>query len=349
MNKIRIAFFDTKPYDKASFDTENIDFQYQISYFDSKLSAQTVSLTKGFDVVCAFVNDSLDPTVIDGLIENKIQLIALRCAGYNNVDLKKAYRNIHVVRVPAYSPYAVAEHAVALMLTLNRKTHKAYYRTRDNNFNINGFLGFDMHEKTAGIIGTGKIGQKIISILNGFGMTVSAYDKFPNNKIAQELNFKYTSLDNLYIHSDIISLHCPLNTETHHLINKNAIKKMKTGVMIINTSRGGLIDTKALLENLKDGKIGSAGLDVYEEESEYFFEDFSSQILTDDILARLLTFPNVLITSHQGFFTKEALSNIARTTLSNVKNYFEKDELKNEICYKCDSDSCLKEKEGKCF
>ncbi|MBN1799654.1 MAG: 2-hydroxyacid dehydrogenase [Spirochaetales bacterium] len=346
---MKIAFFDTKPYDKKSFDEENTNFNFDISYFDSKLTGQTVSLTHGFDVVCAFVNDTLSSGVLEALKQNGIKLIAMRCAGYNNVDLKKAYKNVHVVRVPAYSPYAVAEHAVAMMLTLNRKTHKAYSRTRDNNFSINGFLGFDMHGKTAGIIGTGKIGQKIMSILNGFGMEVLAYDKFPKNDLEKSLDFEYTELASLYLQSDIISLHCPLNAETRHIISKKSIEKMKDGVMIINTSRGGLIDTQALLDNLKTGKIGAAGLDVYEEESDYFFEDFSSQILTDDVLARLLTFPNVLITSHQAFFTKEALGNIAETTLHNIKDYFEKDKLPNEICYRCDSDSCLKEKLGRCF
>ncbi|MBN2738377.1 MAG: 2-hydroxyacid dehydrogenase [Spirochaetales bacterium] len=348
-NQARIAFFDTKPYDKISFESENLSFGFQISFFESKLTRQTASLAAGFNVVCAFVNDTLDSDVLEILKSQGIKLIALRCAGYNNVDLKKAYRNIHVVRVPAYSPYAVAEHAAALMLTLNRKTHKAYNRTRDNNFSINGFLGFDMHGKTAGIIGTGKIGQKLISILKGFGMSILAYDKFPAQKLEIELGFRYTSLEEIYKNSDIITLHCPLNSETHHLVNESTISSMKKGVMLINTSRGGLIDTKALLKNLKTGKIGSAGLDVYEEESDYFFEDFSSQILDDDVLARLLTFPNVLITSHQAFFTKEALSNIAQTSLNNIQDFFQKDELPNEICYKCEADSCLKKSQGKCF
>lgn len=349
MNKLKIAFFDTKPYDKVSFEKENKNFTFSISYFETKLTEQTASLAHGFDVVCAFVNDTLNEEVLSRLIQNGTKLVAMRCAGYNNVDLKKAYKNIHIVRVPAYSPYAVAEHAVALMLTLNRKTHKAYTRTRDNNFSIDGFLGFDMHGKTAGIIGTGKIGQKIIAILNGFGMKVLAFDKFHNKNLAKNLNFKYTDLDTLYTHSDIISLHCPLNSETHHLIDNQSISEMKEGVMIINTSRGGLIDTGVLLDNLKTGKIGAAGLDVYEEESEVFFEDFSSKILTDDVLARLLTFSNVLITSHQAFFTNEALSNIAQTTMNNIKNYFEKDELPHEVCYRCDSGTCLKDKTGKCF
>jgi D-lactate dehydrogenase len=349
MNPIKIAFFDAKPYDKEFFNRENTHFNYSITYYDSRLSEHTAVLTRGFDVVCAFVNDSLDAGVLDILIKNNIRLIALRCAGYNNVDLKKAYKNIHVVRVPSYSPYAVAEHAAALMLTLNRKIHKAYYRTRDNNFNINGLLGFDMHGKTAGVIGTGKIGRKIISILNGFGITILGYDKYPEKDLETRYNFTYVDLDRLYKESDIISIHCPLNNETYHIINEDSIHIMKKGVMIINTSRGGLVDTKALIQGLKTEKIGAAGLDVYEEESEYFFEDYSSHILSDDTLARLLTFPNVIITSHQGFFTQEALGNIARTTLDNIKSFLESDRIQNEICYRCDEPECLKKKTGKCF
>lgn len=346
---LKIAFFDTKPYDRISFDIENTKFGFSIIYFESKLTEQTASLAKDFDVVCAFVNDVLNAQVLGSLTGNNVKLVAMRCAGYNNVDLKKAYKNIHVVRVPAYSPYAVAEHAVALILTLNRKTHKAFSRTRDNNFSINGFLGFDMYGKTAGVIGTGKIGQKLISILNGFGIKVLAYDKFPNEELAGKLGFVYTDLDTIYSESDILSLHCPLNTETHHMIDNDSISRMKDNVMIINTSRGGLIDTVSLIENLKTGKIGSAGLDVYEEEGDYFFEDYSSQIITDDILARLLTFPNVLITSHQAFFTREALSNIANTTLTNISDYFKRNVLPNEVCYRCDENTCPKEKTGRCF
>ncbi len=247
----------------------------------------------------------------------------MRSAGYNNVDLKAAYQSIHVVRVPAYSPYAVAEHAVALMLSLNRKIHRAYYRIRDGNFSINGLLGFDMHQKTLGVIGLGKIGKCLINIAFGFGMKVVVYDKFEDENYAKEKAFQYVSLEELYKESDIISLHCPLNSETNHLINQESIREMKKGVMIINTGRGKLIKTEALIEGLKNGMVGSAGLDVYEEESEYFFEDFSDSMIEDDVLARLLTFPNVLITSHQGFFTKEALGNIAKTTLENIKEYFE--------------------------
>lgn len=347
MNK-RIAFFDAKPYDRKSFDTINKNFGFDITYFDAHLNPDTVKLTKGFDVICAFVNDNIDKEVIMHLVEHGVRLIALRCAGYNNVDFKVAYGKIHVVRVPAYSPYAVAEHAVALMLSLNRKTYKAYYRTRDGNFSINGLLGFDMTGKTAGVVGTGKIGKCLIPILKGFGMNVLAYDPYPDEEYAKEKKFEYVTLEKLYKNSEIISLHCPLNAGTEHMINEKTISQMKDGVMIINTGRGKLIHTEALVNGLKSGKIGLAGLDVYEEESEYFFEDLSTEMIADDILARLLTFPNVLITSHQGFFTSEALHNIAETTLENITEYFNEGYLKNEICYKC-GDSCLKKQNKRCF
>lgn len=349
MKKIKIAVFDSKPYDIESFDSMNKNYNFNIKYFKNHLNEDTVSLTKGFDVVCVFVNDHLSKQIIDTLKENNIKLIALRCAGYNNVDLTAAYKKVHVVRVPAYSPYAVAEHAASLILTLNRKTHKAYYRTRDNNFNINGLLGFDMHGKTAGIIGTGKIGKILINILKGFGMHVLAADNYPDKVFAKEKNIKYVELEELYEKSDIISLHCPLTKETYHMIDEQSIKKMKPGVMIINSSRGQLIDTKALIDGLKSKKIGSAGLDVYEEESEYFFEDLSGEIVDDDVLARLLTFNNVLITSHQAFFTKEALENISTTTFNNIKDYFSNKELINEICYQCNETNCRKNEKGRCF
>jgi D-lactate dehydrogenase len=253
--------------------------------------------------------------------------------------------------VPAYSPYAVAEHAAALMLSLNRKTHRAYYRVRDNNFSINGFLGFDMNGKIAGIIGMGHIGSILAKILNGFGMKVLVYDPFPKEDLAKKYNFKYAELDELYKKSDIISLHCPLNQDTFHLINSESIKKMKTGVMIINTGRGQLIDTEDLVEGLKSEKIGYAGLDVYEEESDYFFEDKSDEIILDDVLARLNSFNNVIITSHQAFFTKEALKNIASTTMNNIRDFFEKNQLDNEICYRCGKIPCPKKDPDvkKCF
>ena len=353
MGKIKVAFFDTKQYDKDFFDEANKEFGFDIKYFQSRLSENNVIVTKDTDTICAFVNDIISKEIADALYDNGITLIALRCAGYNNVDLKAVFGRIHVVRVPAYSPGAVAEHAVALMLSLNRKIHKAYYRTRDSNFNINGLLGFDMAGRTVGIIGTGKIGVFISKILKGFDMRVLAYDKFPNKENEKRYEFSYVDLDTLYRVSDIITLHCPLTPDTMHLIDKSSIKKMKDGVMIINTGRGKLINTVDLIEALKNGKVGNAGLDVYEEESEYFFEDYSSTIISDDVLARLLIFPNVLITSHQGFFTKEALTNIAKTTLSNIKLYFEENKLPNEICYRCSEfDSgkpCRKEKTGSCF
>jgi D-lactate dehydrogenase len=353
MNKLKIAFFDVKQYDRDFFNEANREFGFDIKYFQSRLSENNVIVTKGSDAVCVFVNDTINNKVADALYENGITLITLRSAGYNNVDLKAVFGRIHVVRVPAYSPSAVAEHAVALMLSLNRKIHKAYYRTRDSNFNINGLLGFDMSGRTVGIIGTGKIGVLVSKILNGFNMKVIAYDKFPDKNNEKKYGFSYVDLDTLYKKSDIITLHCPLNPETMHIIDKKSINKMKDGVMIINTSRGKLINTVDLIKALKNGKVGNAGLDVYEEESEYFFEDYSSTVISDDVLARLLTFPNVLITSHQGFFTKEALQNIAKTTLNNIRLYFEEDKLPNEICYRCSEYgsrvSCRKEKTGSCF
>lgn len=347
--KPKIAFFDAKPYDREFFDPVNASYHYPIKYFTSRLHLDNVALTRDFDVVCAFVNDQITREIAEKFIQNGVRLIALRSAGYNNVDLRAVYKRIHVVRVPAYSPYAVAEHAVALMLSLNRKIHKAYYRTRDNNFNINGLLGFDMHEKTAGVIGTGKIGKCAIDILTGFGMRVLAYDLYPDTEYARDKQIEYTDLDTLYRESDILTLHCPLTPENVHMINAESIDRMKKGVMIINTGRGKLIDTKDLIEGLKSRKIGAAGLDVYEEETEYFFEDFSQEGVDDDVLARLTTFPNVLITSHQGFFTREALTHIAQTTLENIRLFFEENELPNEICYRCKEPTCLKKKTGKCF
>lgn len=348
MSKKKIFFYDSKPYDEKVFKQSNEKYNFEIEYFDGHLNYKTVSLSKGYDAVCCFVNDKVDKKVISILKKTGIKLVALRSAGYNNVDLKSAYGNIHVVRVPAYSPYAVAEHAVALMLSLNRKTHRAYYRTRDRNFSINGLLGFDMHSKTLGVLGTGKIGKCLINIALGFGMKVVAFDKFKDEDYAKEKGFKYVELEQLYRKSDIISLHCPLNSETYHLVNEQSIKKMKKGVIIINTSRGKIIETESLLKALKSGHIGSAGLDVYEEESEYFFEDFSNSMIEDDTLARLLTFPNVLVTSHQAFFTKEALENIANTTLENIKEYFNGGFLKNEICYRCNK-KCKKKQKKRCF
>ncbi|MGC8765408.1 MAG: 2-hydroxyacid dehydrogenase [Brevinematia bacterium] len=348
----RILFYDSKPYDIEYFEANNKEYGYELKFFKEKLDTETVLLANGYNVVCLFVNDDVNEKVIKKLKEYNIELIALRCAGYNNVDLKSALNErIHVVRVPAYSPYAVAEHTVALMLTLNRKIHKAYLRTRELNFSINGLLGFDMHGKTVGVIGTGQIGKVVIQILNGFGMKIIAYDLYRDEDFARKANFEYVGLDGIYSESDIITLHCPLTPETKYIINKDSISKMKDGVMIINTSRGKLIDTRALIDGLKSGKIGGAGLDVYEEESDYFFEDYSTQILTDDVLARLLTFPNLIITSHQAFFTKEALTNIAKTTLQNIKDFYDGKPLKNEVCYRCGQNiqNCDRMKKGRCF
>lgn len=343
---MRIAFFDTKPYDEKSFNEQNAQYGFDIKYFEYKLNRETATLARGYEVVCAFVNDTLDKEVIDVLYQGGVRLIAMRCAGYNNVDFEAAFNKIHVVRVPAYSPYAVAEHALALIMSLNRKTHKAYSRTRENNFNINGLLGFDLRGKKIGVVGTGKIGRIFAEICQGIGMEVLAYDKYPDPKAP----FHYVSLENLYAESDIISLHCPLLKDTHHLINDASIDLMKNNVMIINTSRGGLIDTEALIRGLKDKQVGSAGLDVYEEESDYFFEDFSEEIIDDDILARLLSFPNVLVTSHQAFFTREALVNIATTTLESIKAFKEEALLVNEICYNCDKKAdCKSEDRKRCF
>ncbi len=345
----KIAFFDAKPYDNQFFDAANREYGFEIKYFPTRLNEDSVSLARGFDAICAFVNDDLSPPVIRQLEEMGIGIVGLRSAGFNHVDLQAAFRHVHMVRVPAYSPYAVAEHAAALMLSLNRKTHRAYYRTRDNNFSINGFIGFDMNGKTAGIIGTGRIGLALVNILRGFGMRVIAYDAMPRESAAGEYGFDYVSLEELYRQSDIISLHCPLTPETHHLVNSSSIAKMKPEVMIINTSRGQLVDTGALIDAIREQRIGSAGLDVYEEEGDYFFEDLSNETIEDDKLARLLTFPNVLVTSHQAFFTREALTNIASTTLSNLKAFFDGAPLDNEICYQCSDPECRKEHEGRCF
>ena len=321
----KIAFFDTKKYDIESFDRNNSKFE--IIYYEDKLNKKTVVLANGCDAVCAFVNDDINKEVIDLLYSFGIKVLLLRCAGYNNVDIKYAYNKIHILRVPAYSPNAVAEHAMALLLCLNRKIHKAYLRTRDFNFNINGFTGFDLAGKRVGVIGTGKIGVEFISICKGFKMDVVAYDPYPN----PNLDVKYVTLDELFNTSDVISLHCPLTNSTKHLINEEAIKKMKDNVVIINTSRGGLIDSKALLYALHDKKIKAAGLDVYEEEANLFFEDNSNEIIQDDVLALLISLPNVIITSHQGYLTEEALDNIASITLKNFDDYLNGLNLENEI------------------
>ena len=328
---LRIAFFDAKSYDIESFNAVNKDYNFDIRYYQERLSISTVPLAKGADVVCIFVNAECDAQVIDELINNGVKLIALRCAGFNNVDLKAAEGRIRVTRVPAYSPHAVAEYAVSLMLSLNRKIYRAVNRTRDGNFTLNGLLGPDMYGKTAGVIGMGRIAKELIKILHGFGMNVMAYDLYPDHEFAKQYDVKVVSLDELYANSDIISLHCPLTPDTKFLINQDSIAKMKKGVMIINTGRGKLINTEDLIEGLRSKQVGSAGLDVYEEEREYFYEDKSDKMIDDDVLARLLMVPNVVLTSHQAFFTAEALHNIAVSTLDSVKEFAEGKDLTCEV------------------
>lgn len=323
----KIAFFDMKPYDLEWFDKLNTE--YEIDYYSEKLTYLTARLAKGYDGVIAFVNDTLNSKTINQLYEFGVKVIALRCSGYNNVNMKAAHDKITIMRVPVYSPYAVAEHSMALFLSLNRKIHKAYNRTRDFNFSLNGLTGFDLYGKTVGVIGTGKIGQIFIKICKGFGMNVIAYDPY---KIDNP-DFTYVDLDTLYKESDVISLHCPLIKSTEYMLNAEAFSMMKDGVYIINTSRGGLIESEALLNALKTQKVAGAGLDVYEEETELFFEDFSSEIIDDDILARLVSLPNVIITSHQAFLTDEALKNIAEITLKNLDDFFNGINSENEIHY----------------
>ena len=323
----KIAFFDTKPYDKVWFDKLNTDFE--IKYIESKLTPDTAPAARGCKAVVVFVNDIISSDVIDELCEIGVKLIALRCAGYNNVDLKYAKDKINIVRVPVYSPYAIAEHTMALLLGVNRKIPRAFIRTRDFNFSLNGLTGFDLHGKTAGVIGTGQIGRIFIDICKGFGMKVIAYDPYP----AQGCDIEYVSFDKLLAESDVISLHCPLTTETRYIINEASITKMKDGAVILNTSRGQLIDTDALLQALKDKKISGAGLDVYEEETELFFEDYSSTIIQDDVLSLLVSLPNVIMTSHQAFLTEEALQKIAEVTLLNLKQFFNGEALQNSVVY----------------
>ena len=344
---IKVAFFDAKAYDKPSFELYGGEHGIRFKYLEAKLNEDTVDFAKGCEAVCVFVNDTVNAAVIEKLYEYGVRLIALRSAGYNNVDLQAAFGKIHVVHVPAYSPYAVAEHAIALLLTSVRRIHKAYNRTREFNFSLNGLTGFDFHGKTVGVVGTGKIGRIFINICRGFGMNVIAYDLFP----AKDSGIEYVSLDELLERSDIISLHCPLTDETRHMINADAIGKMKKGVVIVNTSRGGLIDAEALLEGIKARKIGAACLDVYEEEADVFFEDRSGHILNDDLLSRLISMPNVIVTSHQAFLTEEALNNIAETTVNNILSCFEKDgACDNELCYRCGNiEQCKKQRKGKCF
>ena len=329
---MKIAFFDTHSYDKKSFVEANKAFNYEIDFRDYKLNENTALTAQGYDVVCVFVNDVVNAEVIKTLADCGVKLIALRCAGFNNVDLKAAAAaGIKVVRVPAYSPYAVAEHGVALLMSLTRHIPQAYLRTKTANFNIEGLTGRDLFGLTAGILGTGKIGRIMADILMGFGMKIIAYDPFPNEQWAKEKNIEYVGLDEIFKRSDVLSLHCPLTEETKHVVNHDRMKMMKHDAVIINTGRGALIDSKALVHALKHEHIGGIGMDVYEEESKYFFSDWSTDIMTDDTLARLLTFPNVIITGHQAFLTTNALKNLAETTLENIKAFAAGAELVNEV------------------
>lgn len=327
---MKILFYGTKKYDEQSFSWHLEKYpEISIKFIESNLYEETAALSKGYDAICAFVNADLGTSVIQVLHENNIQLILMRCAGYNNIDLDAARQyNIKILRVPGYSPEAVAEHAMALVLTANRHTHKAYIKCRENNFALNGLMGVNLYGKTAGIIGTGKIGQAMAKICQGFGMKVIGYDAFPDSSLDY---LTYVPLKELLETSDLISLHCPLTDETHHIINAKSIRQMKDGVMLVNTSRGGLIKTDDLIEGIRDHKFFAVGLDVYEEETDFVYEDMSEQIMPRSTMARLLSFPNVTITSHQGFFTKEALSSIASTTLENADAFLTGKPLTNEV------------------
>ena len=321
----KIAFFDTKPYDRTYFDKYGKN--YEITYFEEKLNHHTAKITEGFDGVCAFVNSNINKMAIERMHERGVQILAMRCAGFSNVDIAAAAGKLAVVRVPAYSPHAVAEHALALLLALNRRIYRAYIRTRDFNFNINGLTGIDLYGKTAGIIGTGKIGRTFIDLCRGLGMKVIAYDPYP----AEGSGIEYVALDTLFRESDVISLHCPLTESSYHIIDREALGKMKDGAFLLNTSRGALVDSEALLEVLTAGKLRGAALDVYEEEANLFYEDMSDKIIKDDTLALLVSRPNVLITSHQAFLTEEALDNIASVTIQNFDEFFAGKPLTNEI------------------
>ena len=344
---MKIAFFDAKPYDKPAFERYGRKYGAALKYFETRLTEDTANLAQGCDAVCVFVNDTVNAAVIDRLCGMGIKVLALRCAGFNNVDMKHAFGRIHVLRVPAYSPYAVAEHAMALLLTSVRRIHKAYIRTRDFNFSLSGLTGFDLHGKTVGVIGTGRIGRVFIDICRGFGMRVLAYDKFPAPGLDNGDTVRYVDPGELFSQSDIISLHCPLTNDTRHIIGESALEKCKRGVIILNTSRGALVDAEALLAGIKSRKVGAACLDVYEEESDLFFEDNSGHILEDDTLARLISMPNVIVTSHQAFLTEDALENIAETTMSNISGFFETNRCPNELCWRGgNAEDC---RTGKCF
>lgn len=332
---MKVAFFDAKPYDRPFFERCGAQNEIRFKFFEDKLSEDTATLARGCDAVCVFVNDCVNSAVIDALVSLEIRVLLLRCAGFNNVDLKYAQGRLTVLRVPAYSPYAVAEHAMAMLLTSVRRIHKAYIRTRDFNFSLNNFVGFDLHGKTVGVVGTGKIGKCFINICKGFGMKVLCYDPYP----CENEDLCYVSLEELFRSCDVISLHCPLTAETHHIINAQSVEQMKKGVVLINTSRGALIDSETLLAGIKSRKIGAACLDVYEEESDLFFEDNSGHILEDDTLARLISMPNVIVTSHQAFLTEEALANIAQTTVQNLLDFAAGQTCKNEVRYRHDSNT----------
>jgi D-lactate dehydrogenase len=328
---MKITFFSTQPYDRRSFEEHNKKYGFDIKYLDVQLNEETASLAHGADAVCAFVNDRINAPIIRQLTELGVKVLALRCAGFNNVDLKAAQeRGLVIVRVPAYSPHAVAEHAVAMIMTLNRKIHKAYNRIREQNFSLNGLLGFDLFGKTVAAIGTGNIGEVFCRIMKGFGCRVIAFDVKQNEALI-DAGVEYLPIHELWPQADVISLHCPLNEHTRYLINDATIELMKDHVMLINTSRGGLIDTRTVVNGLKSGKIGSLGIDVYEQEEKLFFRDLSEAIIEDDLISRLSSFPNVLITAHQGFFTQEALTQIAETTLSNLKRFEENKPAMNEV------------------
>lgn len=330
---MKVAVFSTKPYDKEYLDQANINNQHELVYFESSLRQKSVRLAEGFDAVCVFVNDPLTKEVIESLANIKISAIILRCAGFNNVDIESACQTgIKVLRVPAYSPNAVAEHAVALILTLNRKTHKAYNRVREGNFSIERLVGFEVSDKTVGVIGTGKIGAAFARIMQGFGSKVIAFDNYPNKEL-EEAGIIYKPLEEVFRTADIISLHCPLTPETYQLVNSDTLKLMKKGVMLINTSRGKLIDTDAAIEALKTGRIGYLGVDVYEQEEKIFFKDLSEMVIADDKISRLMSFPNVLVTAHQAYFTDHALTQIAQTTIQNMTD-FENGTVdpKNQVC-----------------
>lgn len=328
---MKVAVFSSRRYDEQFFKAANAASGHELFFIENHLDPSTVPLAQGFPAVCAFVNDTLNAETIRGLAAGGTRLIAMRCAGYNNVDLKAAHAHgLKVVRVPAYSPHAVAEHVIALLMTLNRKTHKAYNRVRDGNFALEGLLGFDVHGLTVGVVGTGAIGSIVAQIFRGFGCQILAYDVV-KNPVCETSGARYVTLDQLFAESDIITLHCPLTKETNHLLNRESFARMKNGVTVINTGRGALIDTEAAIEALKSGKIGHLGLDVYEEEGDLFFEDRSQSIIQDDVFMRLTTFPNVLVTGHQAFFTDTALRNIAETTLQNVADFEAGKPLKNEV------------------